>query len=956
MATPLSQRGRRRGFAVLFALAILALLSVFALSFANLTRLESMAATNVRLQVQAAALAEAGVGQACAEARTAARQRPWVEGSDWWANGSLYPVLTPCSRCNVQPKLPPLPAVPAPAPYAPASSCASCAFCFNCETLNKPIPASLQCSSCSTAVVATPLDPRGLVLGTNAYGGRDQVQIRSWDVGSKLDVNLRTPGFAKALGRLGLTTAQVNALIAARNTRGGIRSRDELRDILTHGVYLTVKDHLTVYSTPRVHSTASMSGNLPWSYAVPSESFSPVNVNAASQQVLTAIIADLEGSPIELLPDGAANWLVTAFQGQRGRATSGNSITISLATAEKVAAEIVACRRRLDGAGVLGRAYSSLPFGGPFRTWQQFELFLQNLGSTLTPGESALLSAALHPESRTMGYNPDATRRHPGGMFDRVSVTSFTTRLSFHGAGILEVEATGWITDSRGVAIAVSELDRVVRVFTPMTWGTQAELEAIWNAPAGSPERRLYQSMPELRPNWGGATNDPLDGHLRLTTEHQNPGGNSLYSTAFRAPDPSGPYDLTIRTVDTALRDKGMIAPDGLVTWRVDRQADQSRMATSDVCPHQLSQSGSFELWVKFFGDLSIGTDEALVTLTIDESQRWDATLRNLLAQAIQPIGGFVQPQTLGSTIKLERFKGRLRVTWYYWGTGTGAISPFVLTLSEVQQDISAWKPGEWHHVMVSWNNSLQDWLATIAGNPLTRANFPNDGVRLWCDGSEAGSVDIFKYDALTRQATNSVKYNLGKSISTPMTEGIILGGYNHNTQGVLVHSTGTPNGNFVLQRYSNTTIDDIYVSDDPYGLANAAVPRSRVNRHETNPPAAPATAQYPNGIPNGVPATFDLPLGTYARVGAVGVEVELTPSSRAKLTAGGGQSISSAPAAPVPLFLAAQHTQAAITPAGVLPLSVTLGGDGLTTPVIESVTVLVLPPLQVIEESRDLP
>lgn len=939
MATPLRERGRRRGFAVLFSLAILVLLSVFALSFVNLTRLERLAATNVRLQVQAAALAEAGVGQACAEARTAARLRPWIEGTDWWANGAFHPVIPACVRCNTVPPGPPAPAVPAPALTGPSATCAGCRLCLACDKVNAP--AATSCSDCGQPVAPTVLDPRGIVLGKNAFGGLDQVQIRSFDVASKLDVNLRTPGLAGALSELGMSAGAITALITARDARGGVRSREELRAILGDTDYQTFRDFLTVYSTPRLHATVSRSGNLPWDYSSSPAPYSPVNINGASQQVLAAVMANIAGRPIEIVSDGPTNWLIAAFQGNLGRVTSGGTVTISPATARKVAAEIVACRRRINGP-FSGNAYASQPtYGGPFRTWRQFELFLENQpGSVISAQEAALLLAAVHAESRTMGYNPDATRRHPGGVFDRASVTSFTTRFSLGGAGILEVRATGWLTDGRGISVGEAEVDRVVRVFTPLTWGTQAELEQLCTL-----NRSFYQSMPELVP-WATSGPDPLDGHVRLTTEHQGVGGNAAYSSAFRTTtspptDPTGPFDLSVRSVDLTLAKKGIIAPDGVLTYRADRQADQSRLATSTDLPIQLSQAGSFELWVKNWGDASIGTDECLLTLSVDEAPRWTAALRTALEGCVSP---FTQPNALGATVKLERFKDRLRVTWFYWGQGTGAISPFVLTLSEVQANVSAWKPGEWHHIMCSWTNTNQDWPAATTGDPLERADRPDDGIRMWVDGVEA-TLDIFKYSALEHQNINSVKYNLGKSVSTPMTEGVIVGGYNHDTVGILVHSTGTPSGSLRLQRYTNTTIDDVFVSTVAYSGGGSALPR---NTNQNN-------ARFFKNDSNEA-ITFNVPFGAYGEVGAVGIEAEVPNTAcSATLEANGSTSKYDNPLAPKPAALDAEATSA-VAVNGVLPIKVTLKGNGYTTPVLESITVNVLPPLQTLEEDRNLP
>lgn len=867
MANPLPRQGRRRGVALLFALAMLVLLSVFALSFVNLTRLERLASANIRLQVQAAALAEAGVAQACGQARAAARRRPWTEPTDWWAGGAVHP----------DPALQP-----------------------------------------------------GLALAQNAYGGRDLVQILSIDAASKLDVNLPTPGLDRALELLGLTPGEVATLLAARAARGGLHGRDELRELLGEERFLAVRDFITVHGTPRLTPQGGgATGDLPLSYAVPSQALSPVNLNAAPEQVLQAALANVEGRPIEVQGDGAASeWLRADFRAQRGRATTGAPIGISEATALRLARELIACRTKT--VSPTGIPYGAQPFAGPFRTWAQLDAFLTSIeGNVITAAEHGLVLAVAHVDARHMGYNPDLSRRRPGGLFDKLSVTRATAPLSLGAAGVLEVRARGWLTDGDDKVLADAEVDRVVRVFTPVHFSSQAQLEAMWIYP----DRSTYQSMPELVPrdDVAGAA-DPVDGHIRLTTEWNGlVGVDTSLSTAFRQrAGPSAPYAFS-RGAAT-LRDRGVVAPDGAVVWRKSWASDGAQLRLASDLPTSLAQQGSLELWVKLAADQTLGTDEALLSLIVDDTASWTPALRS---QAT--FDGYTIPARLGATVKVERFRGRLRATWFYWGEGGGAVSRFALALSEVQQDISAWQPGEWHHVAVSWRNTPQDFAAAQTGAPLTTSDVPSDGVTLWVDGSAAGPIEMFDYSALEPGEYGSVVYHTGKSISVPTAEGVLVGGYTHAAPaGQDVHSTGVT-GAAALQRYTNATLDDVFVSTSVVG-AGGAVARNRDLRFERNP--------------GGVPAQFDLPLGAFSEVGCVAAEVEVPAGCEARL------SVPSLPAllprtSPNPLVLSSSEVQSQVS-GGVLRVAVTLVGDGVTSPVLESFTVLLLPPIQVIEEDRD--
>ena len=232
--------------------------------------------------------------------------------------------------------------------------------------------------------------------------------------------------------------------------------------------------------------------------------------------------------------------------------------------------------------------YTTAAFGGPFRSWAQFNAFLAAHATAtgiITPAEHGLVLALAHGEARHMGYNPDVSRRLGEELFDKLSITKSTTTLSIVAAGILEVRATGWITGAplddpnhvseflckvqntiqlgvdadacpscgtalgtgpnhsrRPLVLGEAELDRVVRVFLPMFVSSQEDLEAAWKDTY--PDRSVYQSMPEIMPRSEITDSaDPVDGHIRLTTETTVTGGLAAYSTAFRnSAGPAAPY------------------------------------------------------------------------------------------------------------------------------------------------------------------------------------------------------------------------------------------------------------------------------------------------------------------------------------------------------------------------------------------------------------------------------
>lgn len=138
---------------------------------------------------------------------------------------------------------------------------------------------------------------------------------------------------------------------------------------------------------------------------------SPVHVNAAPREVLLALLTDLEGvfvvarrrSPPDPVaaasaspcrsPGGAYAWTALRYTydaaGQEGDECGFLYRTVPFVgpggrhregiPAEKVVEEILACRERRPSPGIPGLHYGRVPFGGPFRTWAQFHLFVDEL-------------------------------------------------------------------------------------------------------------------------------------------------------------------------------------------------------------------------------------------------------------------------------------------------------------------------------------------------------------------------------------------------------------------------------------------------------------------------------------------------------------------------------------------------------------------------------------------------
>lgn len=202
----------------------------------------------------------------------------------------------------------------------------------------------------------------------------------------------------------------------------------------------------------------------------------PVNINTASLEVLASLITDLEGffltsrrrpSP----PDIFYQWLdqrcsydaawdtrenkglttsdeigflyrTIPFAGPGSRLGSSTTIGAGTLPAGSIALEILFCRDRQIST-LTGNNYAVLPFGGPFKTWAQFNAFVDNL-----VGPNGLIW-----DSRPVFWDYTGSATIPGGGGSGGSVTftsskpitvlSADTTLTVTGAGSTRVQATG---------------------------------------------------------------------------------------------------------------------------------------------------------------------------------------------------------------------------------------------------------------------------------------------------------------------------------------------------------------------------------------------------------------------------------------------------------------------------------------------------------------------------------
>jgi hypothetical protein len=858
------------------ALAILALLSLFAITLVRITTLERQASANYTAQVEARLAAEAGVSRAVAAAKAGIANRHWAEPGDWWLLGS------------------------------------------------------------------PPAAPVTIKVQDNEIFSRAQVQ--SFDLSARFNVNTRSPNAESAMQIIfmdeggmgaGAAASAVSKIMAARIARDGIRSHRGLEQVLGTADYVLVRDFLTTHGLSEAMPSATdptslstrggASGNLPVDYdgAILPMSTSLVNINTASPTVIKAVLAELSGRSINLGSAGSGEWLTGALAGNRATAdNSGGGATISSALAEDLAAEIDKCRR---GVAPYTGSGAPAPPSGPFKSWNDFDRFLDYVstsvgGVSLSQVQRALIMSICGTDGRNMGYNPDRSRR--GGavheLVDKSCVDDWAAGFSLGPSGLLEIRAQGWVeavddataTPPTFKLLAREFVERVVRVFTPYRFESQRALEAAWgNAGAvsdSSSMSKTYQSMPELTdPAAPSARADPTSGFIRLTSEDVATSGDVAASVLNDPADPPTPLSFAGGGTPP-LRNQGPFGPDGAVVWRSAWGPSGWHVNGGAPAPANAAW-GSYEFWIKY-ANADEGTDELLFNLTIDDSSV--AGAGTPLAATIEgAVNAYTAPATVGATVKLERFKDKLRATWFYWGEGTGGLSRFVCVLTEVQADISGWESGDWHHVAVSWLNTEQNWTDVANGTPIESGSVPGDGIQIYIDGALAAPSDKFSYSAieqgdewvtlgdfkdidgdgtLDEVTKRNVVIHLGQIASVPRAQGVCVGGYQATGGGEDIHETGVLAGS--VHRYPNATVDDPQVySGSNVGSAGSAPLRGPSDRIVRN-----GGGTVPDDM-----CTFSLPVPA----GTTGVLVTvdfLSPDPACKVFVGGNNAANEVYPAPL--------------------------------------------------------
>lgn len=443
-----------RGAALIFALGILACLTMLTWTFAILTQVERRASANYRDGECAAYAAQSGLERAKFELRrsvtTPGFPLPWLIYEPASLSGTTIPELD----LTTNPQDPSFKygwkgGVPAILQQSPSAL---------------PYPSGFVGSTYYR-------DPNDLMLG-------DYYALRVTDTNSQVYLNDENPHLAMMIDNLAWAVgvggwSGLGQKILAKRPKGGFRRVEEIQVVVSATDFPRLKPYLSVhaYVDRKVIECGPQYSGAPSLNLQPR---APINVNLAPAPVLVAALA--------------------------GIAYPGGSV--SQTKAQLLAQEIVAYRKNpTQNFGASGPDLGSPPsrrYG--FASWAEFGAFLR--ASAQVGGDAALCAAILanaNPNTDLNKFVPDACMYN---ILDKTDLTGATTELCFGSGGFFTIESLGIVLGPDGSPVAASKMRSTVRVFSQYVDTNQADFETDRLDPNGAasyPGLRDITTGPEFR-------------------------------------------------------------------------------------------------------------------------------------------------------------------------------------------------------------------------------------------------------------------------------------------------------------------------------------------------------------------------------------------------------------------------------------------------------------------------
>ncbi len=473
---PTSLRPVRRAFALVASLGMLTLLSLIASTFVLLAGVEEDTARNHVASVRALMLAQSGIETSIAVlTRGDPKARPWG-GEDW--NGGGEPAGTPDGTLDDF--------------HGDGNGrveVAGCALRYarrpslwrddDGDGLPDLIP----------VMEAGSVRLRGISgrMGGTYHAGGDTFVLRIEDTSGFVSINQTAAGYRNLydnLGALVLSTPVPN--LGSRIQAG--QPYAALEDLVTKGAltvdqYRELQPYLTLHAwtdpstirpdpspdaTRRPSNLRKMDGLEPRA---------PINLNTADEIVIQACLLGISGYHFE-------------------RVSPNNRLVVfGSRDAEDLARAIVAARSEtgsdLDGNGRIdpGEPWDDRNgngrYDGPFRTWEQFEAFLEDTPGLIRGGGGrgnrgpdwarSLVLANADPNSVLQALQPGPPLNRP---VDKANLVRYTTEFCFESSGTYRISSLGRVTDARFRTVAEREIECEIRLYDTLRLTTQEDFES----------------------------------------------------------------------------------------------------------------------------------------------------------------------------------------------------------------------------------------------------------------------------------------------------------------------------------------------------------------------------------------------------------------------------------------------------------------------------------------------
>ncbi len=821
----------RRGYVLLVTISLLALLSLLATAFVTLTRIEQQTSVAYSDQVRARMLAISGIDHAVGVLRRTQGSSLFSIPAEQKTGGSAYEFaemfyyrgdVSTSANDGTRPLGIGIPLRRATRPsYIRRNAGGSAPV--NAPTTNvddqavsgfdrRPIYLPglhiatgdhfrLKIFECSMMInlnmaASQPLQQMLVTLVDSIYDGAnpDLQTLFSQPVAKRDTVPAGKPAM-KAVAAPGPTGGLAEAIVTFRNTLPGARfsRKEELLGVpgVTQDVYNLLKDYVTVYgfgdhqvskpipdwpkNAPNYdYYTGAVTASRP---ILANETRFPVNMNAAPPEVLVAVIASIRGKFVQALNDPANP---TAYRGTP-RKVLGDSegATIPYVDAVNMARRIVSRRRTV----------------GAFKNWREVKLWLvqqKSIGPAFTnPDTPDLVWANCNPNSMSQKVNPDVSMRAKYDKFSlsTSSLVSSTTEFCLGSQGVYEFTSLGRVMDRNGGVLAEQELSGAVQIFEVLRVTLQRDFNDSGNV----------STWPE--PAVAGVAKSTFDGYMALRPI--SIGANPAFLPESGAPlagaTTNGKLIASVFDVPPAAPNFGDVVPDGVLCLRERKRP--LIFSAAAVSP----DAGTIEGWVKLATDPLDGSDEPL-----------------LYTVKFKDAPGIPSGQS-GVAWKLERFGTLLVSTRFWWvkpassdpNDGPKQMAPYTYTYTEKIFDITAWRAGQWHHIIHSWSDGVTQSLL-VDGSPaftgvetLTADTRINLGTTTSVDNSTNPPTNV------TTTHYSFITYTIA---SNNPVEQLSIGGFGYaQPAATIIKETGTyPAGDDY--RGANATIDDVLV----YGVPNA--------------------------------------------------------------------------------------------------------------------------------------